>query len=223
MNGYRPVLASDDIQDDIQLDIQNFQKQEQTQWCWAACTQAVCLNAKKNVSQWEIVRKTNGKSDWAELSSHERKQFGKREYGSEIERLNEPHFLSRALQSQGLKSSVRLNNISYGEIRDELSEKRPICIRMQRNGDKSPKDGHFLLIYGITNNNELRIWDPIDGGTHLKTKLELSRGLKKNPLAAGRWTHTYLIDPSSYRHQSQEWDREKAGSENKNRKRKESH
>lgn len=148
--------------------------QEETNWCWAAVTQAVLRFSKKiDISQEAIASnhsRLTGKS-YDCSQRHRRKQTLRKKCGDAncLGACNDAHILRIILAEHGSFDRTLTSNAAptFDHIRTEIAAKRPLPCRVQWR----PRGGHFVLItgwqYGVDDVERVRVLDPAwnEGGS----------------------------------------------------------
>lgn len=159
--------------------------QEQTQWCWAGCSQSTLAYYNTNVSQSEI-------ADWARIQNNWGEDNCFTNPGGPI--CNQPNLMwgsdgsfQAILENWGVESEARSFALSQQTISAEISAGRLFEIRWGWDSG----GGHFLVGRGIDGDN-VYIMDPwpgngytigtydwvVSGGTHTWThSLQLTGGI----------------------------------------------
>lgn len=147
------------------------QRQQQSQWCWAATSASVSLFYNSG-STWNQCLVANA-------------AFGLNCCSSPIP-CNQPWYLDRALTIVGNFVSMSCTPTALAAVLGELLQGRVVCTRIGWAGG----GGHVMAIYGATNSSGidyLDVADPIYGNVHLAaTTYETAYQ------GSGQWTHTYL-------------------------------
>jgi hypothetical protein len=154
------------------------QLQEQTNWCWAAVSNAVdhYYDSTSSSTQCSIANGTLGRSDCCGVGAS----------GA----CNIPYFLNQALSNVGHLDFFTSSSYSFSKVTSEIDTGRPLCIRVGWSGG----GGHFLAIHGYFNffffTERLTLADPIYG---VQT-VNYTGLFNDSYQGSGTWTHTYETD-----------------------------
>ncbi|HET6998210.1 MAG TPA: papain-like cysteine protease family protein [Solirubrobacterales bacterium] len=149
------------------------QRQEQTQWCWAAVSTSIARFYDAGTS-WTQCRVAG-----AELNSSTCCEDGS---SSEC---NQPWYLDRALNRAGALAGMEAPpSTGLGRAPDEIQDGRPVCVRIGWSGG----GGHFIVIEGYRYDREqVALEDPWYGSSDLPVN-----SFRTAYQGTGSWTHTYL-------------------------------
>ncbi len=154
------------------------QRQQQTQWCWAAVTSSLMqfMVPERTASQREVVTHTIKKAPVHSL-----------------EDLNKPWDITDAARTMGLEDGTRYGNVSRDTMRGMVNEGMPIPIQInwrnnaRKNG--SLGDGHYVVVDSIGEEAKgqtlIQIEDPLVG------KLSLTWDELKNDYPGKANQHLY--------------------------------
>jgi len=156
------------VADDFELSVTR-RAQEQTNWCWAASTQAILSAFGSTLKQCEVVSIALEKGQG---------YCCRRENEGECNKTFRSAF---ALRKFGYQTSIVPGQISVARINAELKAGRPVAFQVQ-------KTGHFheMLIFGISPDDRLIVWEPTEGLSSYGTPSQIERDF-------GPWTETYLV------------------------------
>lgn len=147
-------------------------QQQQTNWCWAAVTQAINNYKGGGDSQCQIASRTLGIATCC----------------SQPTQCNIAYYLDRALDMYGLLNRVVPGKYAYNLIQNELNNRRLVGVRLGWNGG----GGHFITVYQcqITGNTQnIVICDPWYG-----ISTQNYTGFPNTYQGGATWTHTYLTN-----------------------------
>jgi hypothetical protein len=157
------------------------QRQEQTNWCWAAVSATVVhyFNAETSWSQCDIVSDCLGEDACDTDASSPT--------------INKAWYLDEALRVVGCLRQMKDRKVSYETVSTEISARRPLGIRLQWRGG----GGHFVVIRGWFKGDDDSMWyiveDPAKrGGGTIKisaANLERPNGFR----GKGSWSHSYFV------------------------------
>jgi Papain-like cysteine protease AvrRpt2 len=149
------------------------QKQEQTQWCWAAVSTSVA-------------RFYDGGSGWTQcqMAGQELNRSSCCEDGSTAE-CNQPWYLDRALSRAGTFAGMEAApSTGLDPVPGEIGAGRPVCARIAWSGG----GGHVVVIEGYRQDNtRIAVEDPWYGSSDVP--MSSFRGSYQG---SGSWTHYYL-------------------------------
>ncbi|MCW4049621.1 MAG: C39 family peptidase [Candidatus Bathyarchaeota archaeon] len=151
------------------------QHQEQTNWCWAATAASVSrfFLATSNWTQCTVVNAELGRDDCCQNGSSSN--------------CNVPWYLDRALQRTGNFVSMSPGSGNMSNIRQEIDNNRPLCIRVGWSGG----GGHFLAIDGYNPGlSMVAVDDPWYGASDVSLSV-----LQTAYQGSGSWTHRYRVQP----------------------------
>ena len=147
--------------------------QEQTQWCWAACSTNVSrfLNAASSWTQCRVANEELGQASCCEDGS--------------TQQCNTDWYLDLALARTGNFASMSAVAPSWQHIRAEIDAGRPLAVRIGWYGG----GGHFVLVTGYRNlvrRQQVDVRDPLFG----PTRIPLAE-LRDRYRGQGSVTHSY--------------------------------
>jgi hypothetical protein len=149
------------------------QRQEQTQWCWAACTTSVAafFDAASRWTQCRLADAAHGQTACCRDGA--------------TDACNRPWYLDRALERTGNLAGKTGGAAAWETVREEIDAGRPVGVRIGWRGG----GGHFVLITGyraVIRQPRVHVEDPWTGAS------ELTLGdLAARYQGTGAWTHTY--------------------------------
>lgn len=153
------------------------QRQEQTQWCWAATSSSVSayFDGASLWSQCKVANSTLGRSDCCGAGASRQ--------------CNVPYYLDRALTTTGNYDRIAHGAETFSSLQGVINSDRPLCIRIQWGGNGG---GHFLCIIG---------WKVADDGTKyyivsdpIYERSEITeRTLDGTYQGSGRWSHSFFV------------------------------
>jgi hypothetical protein len=151
------------------------QHQEQTQWCWSATATSVAhyYNSASPWTQCSLVNAELGRSDCCTDPSSAN--------------CNQPWTLSTVLTRVGHLASFTSASTSFADLRAELDNGRPLCVRIGWSGG----GGHFNVVGCYTWNilfglESVQIEDPWYG-----TSVWDYDTFRTAYQGTGSWTHSY--------------------------------
>jgi hypothetical protein len=158
----------------------SMQRQQQTQWCWAATSVSVAL----------FYDRTSG---WTQCGMVEAElgQKGCCNDGGSAQ-CNRPHVLDAPLsRANVLAPPKRTGSVSYSDIRGEIDAGRPVAWRIAWRGG----GGHFAVIegYQVQGGRWVAIDDPWYGASDVEVPT-LTGGKYQQ---TGSWSHTYFTRPAA--------------------------
>jgi hypothetical protein len=150
-------------------------RQEETQWCWAAVSVSVdryFADTSMNLTQCRLAENVLGPGSC-----------------SHPENFNEPRRLQEGLRIVGnLREPPLRNPVSFKTIQREIAANRPVCARIAWDGGGA----HFVVIDGCTafksGFQQLHVADP-DAGPSVVSYNELVSGYRYR----GEWTDTFFL------------------------------
>ncbi|TCP80409.1 papain like cysteine protease AvrRpt2 [Rhizobium sp. PP-CC-2G-626] len=161
----------------------SIEKQQQTNWCWAAVSVSVArfFDPSSSVRQCDVVTEalgTDACSATACMSS-----------------LNKTWYLDRALALVFCFQQMVNTSVAPGVVRGIINKRLPLCIRIGWQGG----GGHFMVIRGWFEDGHSSttyvVEDPKKTG-RLTRRMSADRALAKMN-GCGTWTHTYFVtDPA---------------------------
>lgn len=146
--------------------------QQQTNWCWAAVTQAINAFKGGTATQCQIASGSLGRNDCCTQPGN----------------CNIPYYLDRSLTLYNLLRSMVPNKYGYNQIRNEISAQKPVGVRLGWNGG----GGHFVTVYGYQNNANIgyiAICDPWYG-ISVQDYINFPNAYQ----GGATWSTTYLIN-----------------------------
>jgi hypothetical protein len=145
--------------------------QEQEQWCWAAVAQTVEEQMGAGTfDQCNVVSYT--------LNNAAGVCCGDK---ASTAACNQPYYVDRAMQTFSVWFATYNYQVALNDLVNQAYQGFPVPIRIGY-----PDHGHFVLIYGATQDGYLYIWDP--GGSGSKYVLAYSAVQK---YSGGTWTDTF--------------------------------
>jgi hypothetical protein len=152
------------------------QRQQQTQWCWAATSASVAAyyNARTTWMQCDVANAELGFSDCCGV--------GGSGHG------NVPWWLDRALRRVAHFASWQSGSVAFGNVRGQIDANNPVCIRIGWSGG----GGHFIAIDGyLTGSTQfIAVDDPIYGASDVNVAT-----MSGTYQGSGSWTDTYYVRP----------------------------
>jgi Papain-like cysteine protease AvrRpt2 len=146
------------------------QRQQQTQWCWAAVSTSVARYFGD--SRWTQCAVVNAELDEDSCCTN----------GSSPN-CNKPWRLDRALERVDALEDKDDGAPDFDAVRDEIDAGRPVGVRIGWSGG----GGHFVVIEGYRHDERsVAVEDPWTGSSDVP--VEQLRGRYQG---RGRWTHTY--------------------------------
>jgi hypothetical protein len=154
------------------------QRQQQTQWCWAATSVSVA-------------RYYDGTTGWTQcgMVDAELKQRGCCHDGRSA-RCNRPHVLDAPLARADVLGRKHNGAVGYSAIRSEIDAGRPVAWRIGWSGG----GGHFAVIEGYQRQSGQ--WVAIDDPWYGASDLEVATLVDGMYQQTGTWTYTYFTRPS---------------------------
>jgi Papain-like cysteine protease AvrRpt2 len=155
------------------------QRQQQTQWCWAATSVSVA-------------RFYDGRTGWTQcgMVDAELGQHGCCNQGRSA-RCNRPNVLDAPLARADILARRQNAAAGYSAIRAEIDAGRPVAWRIGWRGG----GGHFAVIEGYQRRGAQ--WVAIDDPWYGQSDVAVSTLLGGRYQQTGAWTHTYFTRPSS--------------------------
>lgn len=154
------------------------QRQQQTQWCWAATSVSVAL----------YYRPTSGWTQ-CQMVNLEKGQTTCCQNGSTPE-CNQPNVLDSPLRRAGVLDHMVWGTVTYDAAKEQILVQRPLPLRIQWAGG----GGHFIAIQGVALyfGTYVAIGDSWYGPSDItwKTLFGTYQG-------SGTWTHTYFTKPQA--------------------------
>ena len=153
-------------------------------WCWAAVA----------VSVDRLFVRTS--TDWAQCELVARVLPGAAGCCNAPDLFDRPFSLQAALTEVGNLKEMKVGPLTFAEIKDEISAKRPVCCRIQWIGTTF---GHAVAIDGCleyaSGEQIVHVVDPFyswgpGGGDYIPYDEFVS-----SYRSSGEWTHTYLVKP----------------------------
>ncbi|MDJ0597691.1 MAG: papain-like cysteine protease family protein [Crocosphaera sp.] len=152
------------------------QAQEQTNWCWSACSVSVA-------------KFFNPQSNWTQcaLADAELNQVDCCVNGASLD-CNKPWYFDRSLSRVVHLYQFFAGNLGFATVDDDITNWGcPVGVRIGWNAG----GGHFVLISGTdSSNNFVVVKDPWGGAT----KNMPYNTLRNNYDGSGQWTHTYRTE-----------------------------
>lgn len=175
--GYRPAFLTGYAgqQPDSAVLRFSMQRQQQSNWCWAATATSVALFYDPN-SGWTQCAVANG-----QLSRND--CCGSGAAGP----CNVYGFLDDALNRTGHFVSIEGGSVSAGTIMDQMLQRRPLGIRVAWSGGGA----HFIAATGRQGEDLVFVSDCGSGSTSVVPY----ETLRTRYAGSGSWTHTYYTKP----------------------------
>jgi hypothetical protein len=147
------------------------QRQEQTQWCWAATSISVSryFNSSSRWTQCTMVNQSFNMTDCCVNGSSPG--------------CNQPWFLDEALRISRNFHDIEPRRAGLPETTAEIDADRPLCLRIGWNTG----GGHFVAIYGYSG-TMINIGDPWWGNSAIDFN-----NFPEQYQTGGNWTHTYWV------------------------------
>ncbi len=151
-------------------------KQEQSNWCWAACTEMIlCYYGESGIQQCELANELFGKSECCSNPASPD--------------CNQPcniEDVSNLYSSKCIHSEFVGKNVAFSKLQSELDADRPIEVFFSW---KNKETGHLVIIRGwrIVDTEEfVHVNDPKDKASRIVAYSELL-----NAYGEGAWTCTW--------------------------------
>jgi hypothetical protein len=189
------------------------QRQQQTEWCWAAVTSSLMqfMVPDRSASQSDVVTHTFKKA-----------------FVQAPENLNQPWDITDAAKTMGLEDGTRYGNVSRNTMRDMVNEGVPIPIQInwRRNARKNGVlgDGHYVVVHNIGEEAKgqtlIQVEDPWAGKLNLtwdelkndypgKANRHLYQHKEQQQCKSwvndachcqwrGKWTYTHVLVPKEW-------------------------
>ena len=154
--------------------------QEQTDWCWAAVSDAVArfYNPACGTTQCNIAGATLARSDCCT--------------GSAPSPCNIPWKLDRSLGTVHHLNAMSTTPTAYATVRDEIDAGNPVCARIAW----PIRGGHFIALSGYFDATAPGGPDLVDVADPLYGPSRYSfTALNTSYQGTGQWSHTYTCTP----------------------------
>ncbi|CAN7324124.1 hypothetical protein ELH58_10355 [Rhizobium ruizarguesonis] len=162
------------------------QRQEQTNWCWAAVS-ATVVQYYHNETYWK-------QCDIVTEALKEDACFG----DASAPHINKQWELDKALSIVGCLKMMTDKNVPEEVVFHEIAERRPLGARIHWKGG----GGHFVVIRGWFIGEDDALWyvveDPVKngGGTRTMPAAKFEKAFGR--LGHGSWSHSYFVrDPAA--------------------------
>ena len=149
------------------------QRQQQTQWCWAAVSISVnrFYRSASGWTQCKVVDKALGQQSCCSNGG--------------TPRCNQPWYLDRALNIVANLRSWKAGKATFAKVQAEVNACQPLCLRIGWNGG----GGHFVAVYGYSGSS-LNVADPWYGNS-----VQSYSTFPGSYNGGGAWTHDYYTKP----------------------------